>query len=155
MSIKWLLFSFEGRIARKTFWQWNLLYYFFMLLVLGVVTRFFPMVSGFVVPIFWILVLFPDLAVTSKRWHDRNKGNGWLLLNLPLILGRIAFPMAERVSDPVSSQPSLFSSVLAIVGVVCGAWIFIECGLLRGSVGKNAYGEEPSTLSNGATADES
>lgn len=143
MSIKWLLFSFDGRIGRQTFWQWNICYYFLMLFVAGTITRMVPQWSAFVLPMFLLIILVPDLAVTAKRWHDRDKSCAWLLLNVPLVLGRISFPMSQKMMDPVSMEPSLFSSVLSLVGIVCGAWIFIECGFLKGSEDENLFGSAP------------
>ena len=151
MSIKWLLFSFDGRIGRQTFWQWNICYYFFLLLVSGTITQMVPQWSAFVLPTFILVILVPDLAVTAKRWHDRNKSCVWLLLNVPLVLGRISFPMSQKMMDPVSMEPSLFSTVLSIVGIICGAWIFVECGFLKGKEEDNLFGSTPqSTTKNSA-----
>jgi len=51
------------------------------------VSKLFPAYSYILLPIFLLALLIPDLAVTTKRWHDRNKSAYWLALNVPLILG--------------------------------------------------------------------
>ncbi len=77
-NIDWqyLLFSFEGRINRARFWigiaaMWVILSIFAML---AAVTD-----SPFLWTIFallTLLVIWPSLAVSIKRWHDRGK-SGW------------------------------------------------------------------------------
>ena len=94
MSMKELLFSFKGRIGRKVFWTWNVIYY---VLIAGFATGIsvlFPAYAYILLPVFLLFLLVPDLAITSKRWHDRGKSNLWLLLNIPLVLGRLATPAA-------------------------------------------------------------
>ena len=85
-GIGWILFSFDGRIPRRTWWLVNILknvgiyglfLAFFGLSELGVVGEsggdfYFVVVAVavliLVVPIMWI-----TLAVTCKRFHDRDK----------------------------------------------------------------------------------
>lgn len=139
MSIKELLFSFQGRIGRKTFWMWNVTYYILIVGFMAGINVLFPAVAHLLLPLFLIVVLIPDLAITAKRWHDRNKSNWWLLMNVPLIAGRLSAP----ASDPSQlTQATTLQLIVSIVALICGAWIFIECGLLKGSQGDNQYGPE-------------
>ena len=87
MSMKDLLLSFKGRIGRKTYWIWNIFYYIAITGFATGISVLFPAYSYLLLPIFLLLLVIPDLAVTAKRWHDRNKSNYWLLLNVPLVLG--------------------------------------------------------------------
>ena len=140
MSIKELLFSFQGRIGRKVYWIWNVFYY---LLILGFavgMNQLFPAYSHLILPVFLIFVLLPDLAITAKRWHDRGKSNWWLLLNIPLVAGRITVPMGDPGQMAQSTTLQMISSLAALI---CGAWILIECGFLKGQDGTNKYGPEP------------
>lgn len=99
MSTKELLFSFQGRINRKTYWIWNVIYYVSILGFGAGISKLFPTFSYLLLPIFLVILLIPDLAITTKRWHDRNKSIYWLALNIPLIIGRIATPMTSPVAQ--------------------------------------------------------
>lgn len=71
-----LLFSFEGRISRSTYWlkyclPTNVIY---GLALLGDS-------SGGIAALLIILFLYPTLAVTAKRCHDVNR-SGWFMLIL-------------------------------------------------------------------------
>lgn len=87
MSIINLLFSFKGRISRKPFW---------LFLLAGNALTALPVIFYFgtnteagesFVNIVAIILLWPMLAVQTKRWHDRNKSAWWLLINLIPIIG--------------------------------------------------------------------
>lgn len=140
MSIKELLFSFQGRIGRKVYWIWNAVYY---LLIVGFalgMNVLFPSLAHLILPVFLIVVLIPDLAITAKRWHDRGKSSWWLLLNIPLVIGRMTVP----VGDPgIATDTTMLQAVSSFAALICGAWILIECGFLKGTSGNNQYGPEP------------
>ncbi|EGQ8177021.1 DUF805 domain-containing protein [Vibrio parahaemolyticus] len=139
MSTKELLFSFHGRIDRKTYWIWNVIYYISIIGFGAGISKLFPAFSYLLLPIFLLLLLIPDLAITTKRWHDRDKSIYWLGLNIPLVIGRIATPMTSPMAQE-SSTPQLF---IASISLICGLWILIECGFLKGTSGPNKYGPEP------------
>lgn len=139
MSIKELLFSFQGRIGRKVYWTWNVIYY---LAIFGFgmgVNILFPTISHLVLPVFLIVALVPDLAITAKRWHDRGKSSWWLLLNVPLVFGRL---MSPSHTDPMLA-PTAEQMIAFTTSMICGTWILVECGFLRGKEGENQYGPEP------------
>lgn len=139
MLTKELLFSFRGRIGRKTFWIWNIVYYV-SILGFGVgINQLFPAFSHLLLPIFLLVMLIPDLAITTKRWHDRDKSIYWLALNIPLVLGRLATP----TTSPVSQEPATPQLFIASISLICGVWILVECGLLKGTKGPNKYGPDP------------
>ncbi|KJY82666.1 membrane protein [Vibrio galatheae] len=140
MSIKELLFSFQGRIGRKTYWVWNIVYYLMIVGFAMGMNVLVPSMAHLILPVFLIVILVPDLAITAKRWHDRNKSSWWLLLNIPLVIGRMTVP----VGDPaIATQPSMFQIVSSFAAMACGVWILVECGILKGSDGDNTYGPEP------------
>ena len=139
MSMKELLFSFKGRIGRKAFWTWNVIYY---VLIAGFATGIsvlFPAYAYILLPVFLLFLLVPDLAITSKRWHDRGKSNLWLLLNIPLVLGRLATPAATQSAEGASP----LQMVATIAALACGLWILVECGFMKGTDGENQFGSEP------------
>ncbi|CAH0542829.1 DUF805 domain-containing protein [Vibrio marisflavi] len=137
MYLRYVLFSFKGRINRSIFWYWNIAYYLLIVFVVGMASKAFPMQAEWISAIFLLLMLYPDLAVTAKRWQDRGKSNWWLLLNIPVIIGRLSIPAAGVAA---TGQFQLWGSLLALI---CGAWILIECGLLKGDDAENKYGPVP------------
>jgi uncharacterized membrane protein YhaH (DUF805 family) len=139
MLTKELLFSFQGRVGRKTFWIWNVIYYV-SILGFGVgISKLLPAMYHLLLPIFLLVMLIPDLAITTKRWHDRDKSIYWLALNIPLVLGRLATPM----TSPVSQEPGTVQLFIASISLICGVWILVECGFLKGTTGPNKYGPDP------------
>lgn len=139
MSVKELLFSFQGRVGRKTFWIWNVIYYAIIAGLAAGLNVLFPAIAHLILPVALVVLLLPDLAITAKRWHDRGKSSWWLLLNVPLVIGRMAAP----VGDPTQGvEPSLLSGAISIVALICGVFILVQCGFLKGTDGENQYGPE-------------
>ncbi|MDF2153141.1 DUF805 domain-containing protein [Vibrio sp. CAU 1672] len=139
MSMKKLLLSFRGRVGRKTYWLWNIVYYILILGFGAGISKLFPAFSYILLPVFLLVLLIPDLAITTKRWHDRDKSVYWLALNIPLIIGRLYTPMAS----PQAQEPSPMQLLIAAVSLICGIWILVECGLMKGTEGSNRYGPDP------------
>ncbi len=141
MSIATLLFSFQGRIDRQTFWIWNCCYYA-MIVAFGIVANYlFPGSAVLILPLFLLLVLIPDLAITAKRWHDRDKTSWWLLLNIPVIIGRMSIPVVD--SALAASETPVYETLISATALMCGCWILIECGFMKGTDGDNRFGKEP------------
>lgn len=85
MSIFQVLFSFEGRIPRSTFWLIYVLPFMAIntiMMILDYRLKTIGVFSG----IFAIASLYPSLAVYVKRCHDRGR-SGWfvLLLCIPIL----------------------------------------------------------------------
>ncbi|ENJ7185923.1 DUF805 domain-containing protein [Vibrio fluvialis] len=140
MSYQTLLFSFQGRIRRQTYWIWNVCYYLAIVSVIVLLNRWLPGLAPYVLPLFMLLILVPDLAVTAKRWHDRDKSSWWLLLNVPLVIGRMTVPMGEA---SMTTTPNVLDTGISLAALLCGSWILIECGFLAGSDGDNRFGKAP------------
>ncbi|MEZ8103276.1 DUF805 domain-containing protein [Vibrio bivalvicida] len=139
MSMKELLFSFQGRIGRKTYWVWNVVYYLMIVGFAMGMNVLAPSIAHLILPVFLIVIWVPDLAITAKRWHDRGKSSWWLLLNIPLVIGRMTVP----VGDPsLAGQPSMLQAAASFAALVCGVWVLVECGFLKGADGENQYGPE-------------
>jgi uncharacterized membrane protein YhaH (DUF805 family) len=84
MNLSDILFSFDGRINRKTF-----LTFFIPILVIC-----FLFGLGYKPWNIWrylivIILFWPGLALQIKRWHDRNKSGYWILINFIPIIGVI------------------------------------------------------------------
>ena len=94
MSLFQLYLSFNGRIGRKTFWKC-----YASLVVLGFIAGIIEVIlEALGVPsesveivgiIFWFLILWPNLAIQAKRWHDLDKSAWWLCIVLIPIVGSI------------------------------------------------------------------
>ncbi len=89
MSLLKLLFSVDGRISRKPFWI-----YFLCLTVLEMLLKTLlgnadaaTLIKADL--IFIIVVIYPTVAVQIKRWHDRNKSAGSILINLIPYVGML------------------------------------------------------------------
>ncbi len=141
MPITTLLFSFQGRIGRKTFWLWNCFYYVMIAGFVVGANQLFPGIATYILPVFLVVILIPDLAITAKRWHDRDKTSWWLLLNIPLVIGRMSVPVGNNAI--AAAEPELVETAISAAALLCGCWILIECGFLKGSEGDNRFGKQP------------
>jgi len=150
MELKKILFSFDGRIGRRTYWLAIL-----ALIVGGQVLTVGPflldseqaavlmlVLSQFI----WLLSLWPILAVGSKRLHDRNKNGWWLLvywlLPFALFCGGLSIvlfndPRTGRTGDLATG------SILIFAGLLPALWGIVELGILPGTKGPNPYGGDP------------
>ncbi|MDP2329629.1 MAG: DUF805 domain-containing protein [Reyranella sp.] len=119
-----LLFSFQGRTNRASFWLVHVAMWVVTAVVSGIVVgdavlsadpeaalRSVDAVPGIILAVVYVLMIWIGLAVGVKRWHDRNKSGWWVLI--------------------------------ALVPVIGGLWYLIECGFLPGTMGPNAYGPDP------------
>lgn len=92
-----ILFSINGRIGRQTYWLNYLAMMFvfivvYMLLLVGLGidpesddSALFTIITFVMyVPAIWI-----GVALSVKRWHDRNKSGWWVLIGLIPLIGPI------------------------------------------------------------------
>ena len=117
----WLLFSFEGRISRQTFWIFTG-FVFAAGILLGLMTEpvhdIKDISSAHLFFMFWML--WPNLAIQAKRWHDQDKSALWILLNLMPI----------------------FEPVMGLLSMAGPIWAFVQNGFTRGTIGPNRFGED-------------
>jgi len=82
-----LFFSLEGRVSRRQFWLHGVAALLGLALLghalLGI-ARVRTHTADLVVN---LLLLWPALAVSVKRWHDRDRSGAWVLLNLLPVIG--------------------------------------------------------------------
>lgn len=116
-----------------------------------------------VLGITYLALLYVNLAVSTKRLHDRNKSAMWLLVFfvLPMILGvyRLhammpAFAQLGTIwsnalhgikppeNNPFDNQPPL-ATILGGVSSLISLWAFVELYCLPGTTGDNQYGPDP------------
>ena len=82
-------FNFSGRATRSEFW-----YFMLFVLLFGIVITLIEVImgtydSGILSLIFNLALLFPSLAVSTRRLHDTNRSGWWNLIMLVPIIGII------------------------------------------------------------------
>ncbi len=153
---QWL--SFRGRIGRRTFWLGYVLILFAAALVAAILDSAMgftgrmgmdamPADAGQFTPVSTIvslLSIWPSLAGSIKRLHDRDR-SGWWIGGLYLI-GAI---FGVVIGVMVATNPQNAGAVLvpmAVGGLVVlayGIWLLVETGFLRGTPGPNRFGPDP------------
>lgn len=82
-----LFFGFKGRISRRSFWCYGVL----ALLGLGLLGTALLQIAGvraeLAEPIVNLLLAWPAIAISVKRWHDRDRSGAWVLVNLIPLVG--------------------------------------------------------------------
>jgi uncharacterized membrane protein YhaH (DUF805 family) len=100
--IGWLLLSFDGRTNRLEFWVGALVFlvvYLVLVIVFAILgalpegdgtsARAVAVILNFFVLVQTLLLIWIALAVSVKRYHDRNKPAWWVLLVLIPLVGAI------------------------------------------------------------------
>jgi uncharacterized membrane protein YhaH (DUF805 family) len=88
LSLRQMLFSFKGRIPRRSFWGFSLLMYgMYFLFLLGVSSINHEPAESLIGIVAHVLVLWTLLAISGKRWHDRDKSAWWSLVSLVPVAG--------------------------------------------------------------------
>jgi uncharacterized membrane protein YhaH (DUF805 family) len=82
-----ILFGLSGRLPRRAWWLWGVL----LLLGINLLGTMFLAIAG-VAPdqtkgVLSLVVGWPCIAVSVKRFHDRNKSGWWVLINLIPVVG--------------------------------------------------------------------
>jgi uncharacterized membrane protein YhaH (DUF805 family) len=86
LTLSWLLFSFQGRISRKPYWLAVAVF-----IAVQIVASLLDLIlsgsaNGILSMVASLVVLVASIAVSVKRWHDRDKSGWWyLIIFVPLI----------------------------------------------------------------------
>ena len=88
-SPRWLLFSFAGRISRRSWWLWGAAVTIGMAMYLTVVLRVAGVAKETADLLVNLLLFWPALAISVKRWHDRDKPAWWALIAFVPVIGWI------------------------------------------------------------------
>jgi uncharacterized membrane protein YhaH (DUF805 family) len=82
-----LFFSLRGRIGRGTYWRAGVL----GLLAAGLAAMGLLRIAGLpsdrAESVVNLLLAWPAIAVSVKRWHDRDRSGWWVLINLVPLIG--------------------------------------------------------------------
>ncbi len=82
-----LFFSLQGRISRGEFWLYGVLALSGLALLGFALLDIARVRASTAERIVNLLLVWPALAVSVKRWHDRDKSGWWVLLNLVPVIG--------------------------------------------------------------------
>ncbi|MDU6926507.1 DUF805 domain-containing protein [Franconibacter helveticus 513] len=132
MTLQQWLFSFKGRIGRRDFWIWVVLWLVAMaaLFTLAGSNLLNSQTAAFML----VCLLWPTAAVMVKRLHDRGKSGAWaflLILAWMLLAGN--WVMLTGVWQWAVGR---FIPTLIIVMMV------LDLGAFIGTQGENKYGKE-------------
>lgn len=148
-----LFTTFDGRINRQKLWLGSI-----ALIVVGIVLGIIlSLISGgnatfmaLAGLILYLVLLYPGLALTIKRLHDRDKpAMPWvaiffapgLLLQVMQVTGIGFSPF--NTPEGVMMMPDMLGGVVGLVALVVGIWALVELGFLKGTPGSNQFGPDP------------
>lgn len=104
-----LFTSFDGRIDQRQFWIGVAVLFgcnVAVSVIVGVLAFVVP-AFGYVMYVVALATLYPALALSTKRWHDRGKPGLWNLILLIPVVGQLYaiyelgfLPSADRPFDP-------------------------------------------------------
>ena len=144
MALSALLWSFEGRIGRRTYWLTSFATIIAIIALVGlisvvagaeVLTGDFAgnVGAGLLILVLSIPLVWIGLALGAKRLHDRDKSAWWLLVFYVLPGG------LENAADFAGSM----RFALALASIALSIWALVELGFLSGTSGSNRYGPDP------------
>jgi uncharacterized membrane protein YhaH (DUF805 family) len=82
-----MLLSLQGRITRREFWLWGVLALLGLALLLQALLGIAGIAPASAERLVNLVLVWPAVAVSVKRWHDRDKSGWWLLINLVPVVG--------------------------------------------------------------------
>jgi uncharacterized membrane protein YhaH (DUF805 family) len=90
-NIDWayLLFAFDGRINRAKFWLGIVIVWVAVLVFAGIAGALNSSFGWLMFAIVYVGVIWVGLALSIKRWHDRDKSGWWVLIGFIPIIGGI------------------------------------------------------------------
>lgn len=131
MTLQQWCFSFRGRLGRRDFWIWQIVW--LLMLVLLFTTAGNGLLDTQTAAFCVVALLWPTSAVLVKRLHDRNKGGQWALL---FVLAWLLMA-GNWVMLPAEMQWTVgrFIPTLIMVGML------VELGGMSGSIADNRFGK--------------
>lgn len=155
-------FSPYGRINRKDFWLKFILVLIGISFVTGLADYIlFPasreQSDGPIAMVANVALFWPQIALTTKRFHDRDMSGWWqILFNLVIAAGGFfAYSALLEFQGLGEMVDSLWTPLLVGGGValVAGLAEMVILGFLPGTKGRNKYGDDPLSPSTGQVAE--
>ncbi len=90
-TINWqnLLFEFRGRINRAKYWVGIIVLAAFEAVLVTVVVLADSGAFTYFAWMVGVILIWPALAISVKRWHDRGKSGWWVLIALVPVIGSL------------------------------------------------------------------
>jgi uncharacterized membrane protein YhaH (DUF805 family) len=82
-----MLLSLQGRVSRREFWLWGVLALLGVALLLQALLGIAGVGPNAAERLVNLVLVWPAIAVSVKRWHDRDKSGWWVLINLVPVIG--------------------------------------------------------------------
>jgi uncharacterized membrane protein YhaH (DUF805 family) len=172
MSLMQKLFGFQGRLSRIDFW----LIVICVVILDGVVMALYPrpylppalmseedpftrasaagavFYSNWINAIAGVFLLWPALAASVKRLHDRGRSGLWLIAFwgpalvsgvFGLMVRELWLVWAYGLASPFYIWPEGPFLTASTIAFALWLWGVVELGLLPGTDGPNKYGREP------------
>lgn len=91
MHMLYLFTGFHGRIGRQSYWVGSLTLVVIGLLAVLIDLSRGPAQQGYgtISTVTSIVLIYPSLALTTKRWHDRDRSGWWTLILLVPVFGSL------------------------------------------------------------------
>ncbi|MCE2401354.1 DUF805 domain-containing protein [Candidatus Poribacteria bacterium] len=162
--MKKLIFSFSGRINRKTFWLCSILWLICFLFYITFIAFLYGAgyISVFFYNVLFIWGMLTNAPFCIKRYQDRGKPAG-KLLKWSIIWGSVAYianfsgKIAKQTEqfqitgeynlEPVNPYDDPLGTFAGIFFLGVFVFIIIACGCRKGMDGPNQYGERPNFFS--------
>lgn len=132
MGIQQWLFSFKGRIGRRDFWIWMVLWVVSMTLLFVLANN--SMLDFQTAAFILVCLIWPTACVMVKRLHDRGRHGGWALL---MVLAWMLLSGNWAILDG-----TLAWAVGRLIPVAIIVVMMIDLGAMLGTQGKNRFGNE-------------
>lgn len=132
MGIQQWLFSFKGRIGRRDFWIWMVLWVVSMTLLFVLANN--GMLDFQTAAFILVCLIWPTACVMVKRLHDRGRHGGWALL---MVLAWMLLSGNWTMLDG-----TLAWAVGRLIPVAIIVVMMIDLGAMLGTQGKNRFGNE-------------
>jgi len=163
MTTRDKLFGFRGRIRRQDWWMLTILLGIAQIIVtfalasivsVAHLTPSAPAMTPFealaMLPLYVTLpiqlaFLWPTIALSVQRYHDRGASAWPLLAYYVLIYGADYIPAsatAWTAGLPPALQPAL-PFVWPAISIALSLWFFVTLGFLDGTQGPNRFGPSP------------
>lgn len=90
MDWKYLFTSLEGRIGRQSYWM-GVLALYGITVVAVLLDNMIGLAGedgyGILTILVTLALIYPQIVLLAKRWHDRDKSGWWTLIGLVPVIG--------------------------------------------------------------------
>jgi uncharacterized membrane protein YhaH (DUF805 family) len=144
MNLTHYLFGFHGRATRSEWWLFVLIFFVYNFVVTALCVYIFGFLGLLIGWVLMIVLLWPALAISERRLHDRGKSGWWLLLFYltPIILGSAKLWLTGEMGVRGYKDPTTVATIISFASLAITLWGLIEMGVLPGQHGDNKFGPD-------------